>query len=46
MSEKKNVLIFMWDVQMQVSLDLPMPANIHFFKHPANINTIENQGSD
>lgn len=36
-SERKNVLICMWDVQMQVSSDLPMPPNIHFFKHSANI---------
>lgn len=45
-SEKMNVLIFTWDAQIQVSLDLAMPANIHFFKHPANIYTIQNQDSD
>lgn len=36
----------MQDVQKQVALNLPVPANIHFFKHHANIYTIQNQDSD
>lgn len=33
-------------VQKQVALNLPMSANPHFFKHPANIYTIQSQDSD
>lgn len=36
----------MRDVQKQVALNLPMPANIHFFKRSANVYTIQNQDPD
>lgn len=42
---KENVLTFMQDIHKQVALNLPMPVNIHFFKHPANMYTIRNQES-
>lgn len=43
---KKNVLTFTQDVQKQVALNLLMPANTPFFKHPTKIYTIQNEATD